>query len=298
MPENVRKAHSRDTRGRDGSPSRPQKQTDVFIRAKPGRDGSPSRPQCRPQAQTDGPGDGRLGEASLPRRKWLGHSVPAWVDHGVFFVTINCQSRGANLLAVEPVAGTIRDASLFYHGTRWWIHLWLVMPDHLHTLLSFPKGESMVKVVSDWKRFVSRKTGMKWQKGFFDHRLRADESYEEKAHYIRMNPVREKLVANPNEWPYVWSFDGRDGSPSRPQGRPDGAGKDGPGRDGSPSRPQGRPDGVGKDGPGRDGSPSRPQSRQQSRPQEQADAPGSGRLGEASLPAEPVGSERARGEVT
>jgi adenylate kinase family enzyme len=71
----------------------------------------------------------------------------------------------------------------------------------------------MSDVLSCWKRFVARKTGIEWQKGFFDHRLRQDESLEEKTQYIRMNPVRAGLVQRPEDWPHVWAFNGRDGSP-------------------------------------------------------------------------------------
>ena len=78
------------------------------------------------------------------------------------------------------------------------------MPDHLHALLSFPADENMEKVVRDWKRYVAKQTGVVWQAGFFDHRLRNNESYEEKAHNIRQNPVRAGLVAVAQEWPYIW----------------------------------------------------------------------------------------------
>lgn len=62
----------------------------------------------------------------------------------------------------------------------------------------------MEKVLRDWKRFVAKQAGVVWQDGFLDHRLRQEESFEEKAHYIRMNPVRTDLVAEPVEWKYVW----------------------------------------------------------------------------------------------
>ena len=70
-------------------------------------------------------------------------------------------------------------------------------------------------VMAPWKRHTARHTGVVWQKGFFDHRLRGDESFEEKASYIRMNPVRKGLAAKPEEWPYVWRPES-DGSESRP----------------------------------------------------------------------------------
>lgn len=45
---------------------------------------------------------------------------------------------------------------------------------------------------------------MEWQEDFFDHRLRSDESLDEKANYVRMNPVRAGSVKTVEEWPYSW----------------------------------------------------------------------------------------------
>ncbi len=71
----------------------------------------------------------------------------------------------------------------------------------------------MEKMVRDWKRFVAKQAGVVWQDGFFDHRLRREEGFEEKARYIRMNPVRAGLAAEPKEWKYVWPIG--DGQPAR-----------------------------------------------------------------------------------
>jgi putative transposase len=42
-----------------------------------------------------------------------------------------------------------------------------------------------------------------WQKGFFDHVLRSEESYGEKWNYVRENPLRAGLVEQWDEWPFV-----------------------------------------------------------------------------------------------
>jgi len=42
-----------------------------------------------------------------------------------------------------------------------------------------------------------------WQREFFDHLLRDEESYEQKWLYVRDNPVRAKLVSVSNGWPYA-----------------------------------------------------------------------------------------------
>ena len=41
-----------------------------------------------------------------------------------------------------------------------------------------------------------------WQKDFFDHVLRSEESYQEKWHYVRENPVRAGLVKSWEDWPF------------------------------------------------------------------------------------------------
>jgi mono/diheme cytochrome c family protein len=79
------------------------------------------------------------------------------------------------------------------------------MPDHLHALISFPYKRPMRQIMSDWKRFLATESKIEWQRDFFDHRLRKEESYREKADYIRANPVRAGLITRPEEWAYFWT---------------------------------------------------------------------------------------------
>jgi putative transposase len=60
----------------------------------------------------------------------------------------------------------------------------------------------MTKVMANWKRYTASHAGIRWQRDFFDHRLRNDESFDEKAAYILQNPVRARLVARVQDWPY------------------------------------------------------------------------------------------------
>ena len=56
-----------------------------------------------------------------------------------------------------------------------------------------------------WKsRFSNahKNPGHAWQPLQWDRRLRSSESYEEKWEYVRNNPVRHKLVARAEDWPY------------------------------------------------------------------------------------------------
>ena len=60
----------------------------------------------------------------------------------------------------------------------------------------------MKQVIMNWKRYISKQTGICWQRDFFDHRLRRDESLEEKAVYILQNPIRAGLAGRIEDWPY------------------------------------------------------------------------------------------------
>jgi REP element-mobilizing transposase RayT len=76
------------------------------------------------------------------------------------------------------------------------------MPDHLHMLAQFGPDFGMRKVIRNWKRYTASHAGVRWQRDFFDHRLRRDESFDEKAAYILQNPVRAGLVRKIDDWPY------------------------------------------------------------------------------------------------
>ena len=142
----------------------------------------------------------------LPQRRSLPHGVPSWVKEGsLYFVTICALPRQQNQLCLPETGESLLKSAAHYHEKqRWWLKLFLLMPDHLHAMLAVPKGESLPDVVRMWKGYQAKKLSIICQTGFFDHRLRSDESDEEKTDYIRMNPVRAGLVARPEDWPYFW----------------------------------------------------------------------------------------------
>ena len=77
------------------------------------------------------------------------------------------------------------------------------MPDHLHILIGVPGDAVLSNLIRDSKRITARTAKIDWQRNFFDHRLRDDESEIEKAAYIRQNPMRGGLVDASQEWAYV-----------------------------------------------------------------------------------------------
>src|SRR5207237_5678248 len=88
------------------------------------------------------------------------------------------------------------------------------MQDHLQAVISFPYERPMRQIIADSKRFLATKLEIDWQPDVFDHRLRKEESYREKADYIRANPVRAGLVTQLEEWPYFWTADPQESASS------------------------------------------------------------------------------------
>ena len=141
-----------------------------------------------------------------PSRKHLPHEIPNWINptQEAFFITINCKLRGTNQLANHETWEAILQSIQFREERGdWKWRILLAMPDHLHGVVTFPIQFQMKQSVASWKRWLATQHGICWQDGFFDHRLRSEESAIEKANYIRLNPVRAGLVAEPSQWPYI-----------------------------------------------------------------------------------------------
>ncbi|CAN5772132.1 transposase [soil metagenome] len=139
------------------------------------------------------------------RRKTLPHQPPWSVDPAehIFFVTVCTLDRGGEPL-LSKGRQLIQSLRFYHDGGKWWLHLAVVMPDHVHLLLSFPPEMTFTETIRQWKRWTRSHLGIVWQRDFFDHRLRRDESYFEKANYILQNPVRAGVVRDWEEWPHVW----------------------------------------------------------------------------------------------
>jgi REP element-mobilizing transposase RayT len=148
-----------------------------------------------------------------PVRQALPHNVPIWADphKEVYFITINCKDRFRNQLALPEVSGPLFETVQYRQKSfLWWPYLFLLMPDHLHALLPFPPSEKRVQtVISKWKEWTAKEIGIVWQRDFFEHRLRHEESRRDKANYILQNPIRKKFVKSPEEWPFIYFADGQ-----------------------------------------------------------------------------------------
>jgi len=143
-----------------------------------------------------------------PIRQRLPHDTPLGIapEEATFFITICAAARGSDALLCDDRAAALLESARHRHENgRWWCRVFLVMPDHVHGLIRFPSAEYPVKrEISDFKKFTARTLGIRWQRDFFDHRLRREESEREKADYILCNPERAGLVDDWRKWPHCF----------------------------------------------------------------------------------------------
>jgi putative transposase len=146
------------------------------------------------------------------------------------FVTFSCYRRRAFL-------GTRRARDRFVRildevRSRYEFRLvgYVVMPEHVHLLISEPRKGNPSKVLQALKQRVSRALRRRrrkpvagqlslafaespsvarafWQRRFYDFNVWSRKKLNEKLEYMHGNPVQRKLVLHPKDWPWSsWSY--------------------------------------------------------------------------------------------
>ncbi|MBW1706986.1 MAG: transposase [Deltaproteobacteria bacterium] len=128
----------------------------------------------------------------------------------VYYITI-CTSKKQPYFQNEKITKVIADEMEFRRANKEVrLFCYCIMPDHLHMLLSFTEDyhKTLQNWVSAFKRYTTRVVnelyGIKplWQKNFYDHIVRKEESLLKIAEYILNNPVRKGMVPNWENYPY------------------------------------------------------------------------------------------------
>ena len=145
----------------------------------------------------------------LPKRKHIRLPREAYANPcNTFHIVIDALDRQRHFGVAtfnDQVIELLRDLLVAYRcPTR----IYCLMPTHLH-LMTRPGKRSLIDVIAEFKKASSdlaretRGIDRLWQRSFFDHRLRSDESEAEQYDYIRANPVRAGWVDHPDDWPWT-----------------------------------------------------------------------------------------------
>ena len=142
-----------------------------------------------------------------------------WEQQSVYLLTFCIERRRPVLANLGAWEICLR---IFSRLDEWTTLGAIAMPDHLHALVAPLDRDASVAAFSKWfKRWFHEEycrpsvpdgipvnQTWKWQEGCFDRLLRSDESLSDKWEYLRQNPVRAGLAANPEEWPFQFASTG------------------------------------------------------------------------------------------
>ena len=123
---------------------------------------------------------------------------------------------GSCALRLTENATAVIENWLHHNGSHYWLHAWVVMPNHVHVLIEPSNGRTLPKIVQSWKSFTA-KVILKinageppalpvkrqlWQPDYWDRYIRNERHYRAVIEYIHQNPVKAGLVAKAEDWPW------------------------------------------------------------------------------------------------
>jgi putative transposase len=126
----------------------------------------------------------------------------------LFYFLTFCTHQRRPILAREEVHDAFKAFALAATSRDILVGRYVIMPDHFHLFAAFPETASLGLWMKSLKNYLSstlRKLGIEashWQKGYFDHLMRSEDSYGSKWEYVSHNPVRHKLVVEASQWPF------------------------------------------------------------------------------------------------
>ncbi len=81
---------------------------------------------------------------------------------------------------------------------------YVVMPEHVHLLVSEPQSKPLATALQALKLSVSKLSTQRpfWQARYHDFNVLTHNKRVEKLHYMHQNPVTRSLVSTPEDWPW------------------------------------------------------------------------------------------------
>jgi putative transposase len=124
------------------------------------------------------------------------------------FVTFSCYGRQPKLASGR--ARSLLEWSLEQTRRSYGLCVlgYVVMPEHVHLLLTEPETKALSTALQALKQSVSRSLALRatepfWQARYYDFNVWSEEKRTEKLRYMHRNPVVRDLVEKPEDW--LWS---------------------------------------------------------------------------------------------
>jgi REP element-mobilizing transposase RayT len=117
------------------------------------------------------------------------------------------QGIGPLWLSDPRIGSLVESALLFFDGARYRLHAWVVMPNHVHVVITPFVDVSMSQIVSSWKSYTATRAnellgnrGTFWQPDYFDRFIRDERHFLAAVSYVENNPVVAGLCSSPSGW--------------------------------------------------------------------------------------------------
>jgi REP element-mobilizing transposase RayT len=111
--------------------------------------------------------------------------VQKWLDKGT----------GTCWLRRPEIANVVANSLRHFHGERYDLRLFVVMPNHIHVLVTPLPGHELSEILHSWKSYTANQinrllgqSGPVWQHESFDHIVRDEQALLQFEGYIRDNP--------------------------------------------------------------------------------------------------------------
>jgi putative transposase len=124
---------------------------------------------------------------------------------GSHFLTFSCYGRLPYFS--DPAACRIFEHALEMTRRRYVFHVfgYVIMPEHVHLLVSEPRLETLARAIQGLKTSVSKQCRQQpfWLARYYDFNINTEDKRIEKLRYVHRNPVKRGLVAHCEDW--KWS---------------------------------------------------------------------------------------------
>jgi len=173
-----------------------------------------------------------------PREKALRVGKALFAKTDVALAEAARSGVGPRWLGEARIAELVRSSLYFWHGRRYHLHRYVIMPNHVHVLLEpaeveqpfqaakcaqagkptplekpapqhQPQYQPLRVITQGLKGYIAREAnrllerhGAFWQDEGFDHWIRDEERYQRCILYIDRNPVEAGLCDLPEAWPW------------------------------------------------------------------------------------------------
>ncbi|HEY5885661.1 MAG TPA: transposase [Pyrinomonadaceae bacterium] len=130
---------------------------------------------------------------------WLQRRIEKYLDLGY----------GSSWLRQVKIASMVQNSLLKFDGLRYHLSAWVVMPNHIHSLMTRFEDIELADIFHSFKSFTAHeankllgRSGQFWMEEHFDRHIRDEKHFCNTVRYIEENPVRAKLCKKASDWPF------------------------------------------------------------------------------------------------